>query len=67
MHMHDAIDEHEHLQNDIEAKDLLKKYFTYTAHYIVAAMEYMRPDQVRMYKQRIHPYSTFIFVISSNS
>jgi truncated hemoglobin YjbI len=47
-HMVSAIDEHENLHNDSEAKEHLKKYFTYTAHYIVAAMEYMRPDQVRV-------------------
>ncbi len=45
-HMHDAIDAHDKLKNDDEAKDHLKKYFNYTAHYIVAAMEYMRPDQL---------------------
>jgi len=31
---------------DEEARDVLYKYFRYTAHYIVAASEYMRPDQV---------------------
>ncbi len=45
-HMIDAIDDHEELKHDEEAKEHLKKYFTYTAHYIVAAMEYMRPDQL---------------------
>ena len=44
--MCDAIDAHEELQSDDEAKEHLKKYFNYTAHYIVAAMEYMRPDQL---------------------
>jgi len=41
-----AIEAHDALKDDAEAKEHLKKYFTYTAHYIVAAMEYMRPDQV---------------------
>jgi truncated hemoglobin YjbI len=45
-HMHAAIEEHDELQNDQEAKRYMKSYFTYTAHYIVAAMEYMRPDQL---------------------
>jgi len=45
-YMNDAIDEHENLKDDDEAREHLKKYFTYTAHYIVAAMEYMRPDQL---------------------
>mmetsp|Transcript_26257 Transcript_26257/g.30501 ORF Transcript_26257/g.30501 Transcript_26257/m.30501 type:complete len:175 (-) Transcript_26257:403-927(-) len=45
-HMECAIDEHDALKEDHEAKEHLKKYFSYTAHYIVAAMEYMRPDQV---------------------
>ena len=44
--MNAAIDEHDELQNDVEAKERLKDYFAHTAHYIVAAMEYMRPDQV---------------------
>lgn len=45
-HMNIAIDQHEELKNDDEAKEHLKNYFAHTAHYIVAAMEYMRPDQV---------------------
>jgi truncated hemoglobin YjbI len=32
--------------DDAKAVDALVKYFRYTAHYIVVAMEYMRPDQV---------------------
>ena len=47
--MNYAIDEHDGLQNDSEAREHLKKYFGHTAHYIVAAMQYMRPDQVRVY------------------
>lgn len=45
-HMEFAIDAHEALKVDDEAKALLKKYFSYTAHYIVAAMAYMRDDQL---------------------
>uniref|UniRef100_A0A7S2IK20 Globin n=1 Tax=Helicotheca tamesis TaxID=374047 RepID=A0A7S2IK20_9STRA len=45
-HMDDAIDNHEALSDDDEARDLLKKYFAFTAHYIVAASEFMRPDQL---------------------
>ena len=30
-------------------KEILIKYFKYTAHYIVASMCYMRDDQVRTY------------------
>lgn len=44
MHMDHAIDEHP--QIDTECSKLLKKYFAYTAHYIVAAMTYMRSDQL---------------------
>jgi hypothetical protein len=39
-----AIEEHDSL--DHEARSKLVKYFTYTAHYIVAAMSYMRSDQL---------------------
>lgn len=45
-HMERAIDDHEALRQDSQAKKLLKNYFSYTAHYIVAASEYMRPDQL---------------------
>lgn len=45
-HMEKAIDDHESLKDDVEAKKHLKSYFAYTAHYIVAAMEYMRSDQL---------------------
>jgi truncated hemoglobin YjbI len=46
-HMKDAMEEHDNLKGDIEAKEALFLYFQYTAHYIVAASDYMRPDQVR--------------------
>jgi truncated hemoglobin YjbI len=45
-HMVTAMSKHEKLQDDPEAQEALHKYFMYTAHYIVVAMEYMRPDQV---------------------
>lgn len=32
--------------DDVIALEALSKYFRYTAHYIVVASEYMRPDQV---------------------
>jgi len=48
-HMTLAMEDHEILRNDEEAKQALKKYFQYTAHYIVVASEYMRPDQVRQH------------------
>jgi hypothetical protein len=47
--MNMAVDEHAALQHDEDARRLLKDYFAYTAHYIVAASEYMRPDQVRSF------------------
>lgn len=46
-HMKGALQENKFLQRDDEALDALVKYFRYTAHYIVVASEYMRPDQVR--------------------
>ena len=54
MHMKAALEEHPKLQaggeEDKEQKEETKKalhlYFQYTAHYIVAASEYMRPDQL---------------------
>lgn len=46
-HMRASIREHAALCRDHEATDALVRYFQYTAHYIVAASEYMRPDQVR--------------------
>lgn len=45
-HMDCAIDEHEALKGDEEARRYLKMYFRYTAYYIVAAKEYMRDDQL---------------------
>ena len=45
-HMSDAMEEHERLKSDEEAKNALYKYFLFTSHYIVVASEYMRPDQV---------------------
>jgi truncated hemoglobin YjbI len=45
-HMKAAVEEHENLKEDQEAKEALYLYFRYTAHYIVAASDYMRPDQV---------------------
>jgi hemoglobin len=45
-HMKSAVDEHDHLQNDPEARESLNKHFLYTAHYIVVASDFMRPDQV---------------------
>ena len=47
-HMRQALREHSLLRHDEMARTLLAQYFTYTAHYIVAAMEYMRPDQVSL-------------------
>mmetsp|Transcript_13892 Transcript_13892/g.21175 ORF Transcript_13892/g.21175 Transcript_13892/m.21175 type:complete len:175 (+) Transcript_13892:53-577(+) len=43
-HMTSAIENHSTL--DAESKAKLVRYFTYTAHYIVAAISYMRPDQL---------------------
>eukprot|EP00977_Amphora_coffeiformis_P016522 scaffold5138_cov170-Amphora_coffeaeformis.AAC.3 len=45
-HMTQAIEEHPLMAEDMEAKQKLEKYFRYTAHYIVVASEYMRPDQL---------------------
>ena len=45
-HMMDAMQDHPLLSKDDEARIAMEKYFRYTAYYIVAAMEYMRPDQV---------------------
>ncbi len=46
VHMNSAIDEHEELNQDEEAKEYLKKYFRYTAFYIVVASVYMKDDQL---------------------
>ena len=48
-HMKTAMEKHTHLRDDPEARDALYLYFQYTAHYIVAASDYMRPDQVSVY------------------
>jgi truncated hemoglobin YjbI len=45
-HMELAIEQHEQLKGDLEAREALQKYFRYTAQYIVVASEFMRPDQV---------------------
>ena len=45
-HMNLAIDEHDALVAEDEAKRYLKMYFRYTAYYIVVAKEYMRDDQL---------------------
>mmetsp|Transcript_22088 Transcript_22088/g.28579 ORF Transcript_22088/g.28579 Transcript_22088/m.28579 type:complete len:183 (+) Transcript_22088:123-671(+) len=45
-HMVHAAQQHSKLRNDPEAQDALIKYFTYTAHYIVVAKQYMRSDQL---------------------
>jgi len=45
-HMLLAMDDHGRLRRDPRARDALTKYFRYTAHYIVAASVYMRPDQL---------------------
>ena len=45
--MEAAMEEHPVLTKDDEARKALSKYFRYTAHYIVVASQFMRPDQVR--------------------
>lgn len=47
-YMCQALQEHSLLGRDeySEARQKLVQYFTYTAHYIVVTMEYMRDDQV---------------------
>ena len=50
-HMLQAVDEHPLISMDAEVKQKLEKYFRYTAHYIVLAMDYMRSDQVRRIKK----------------
>lgn len=45
--MEGAICEHSILKDKQELQEKLSKYFRYTAHYIVVASAYMRPDQVR--------------------
>ena len=46
-HMEAAVADHSILKDSREAREKISKYFRYTAHYIVVASEYMRPDQVR--------------------
>jgi hypothetical protein len=46
-HMETALEQHSILSKDDEAKECLRKYFRYTAHYIVTASEFMRGDQVK--------------------
>mmetsp|Transcript_60294 Transcript_60294/g.147963 ORF Transcript_60294/g.147963 Transcript_60294/m.147963 type:complete len:178 (-) Transcript_60294:97-630(-) len=41
-----ALEEHPKLLKDDEAREALIKYFKYTAHYIVSASQFMRPDQL---------------------
>ena len=48
LHMKAALEEHDDLGNDEEARTALYNYFRFTAHYIVVASEYMRPDQVSL-------------------
>ena len=45
-HMQEAMAEV--LEEEEDVRDALSDYFRFTAHYIVVAMEYMRPDQVRV-------------------
>lgn len=46
VHMKGAIDEHDELKKDEEAKEYLYKYFRFMAFYIVVASEYMKDDQL---------------------
>jgi truncated hemoglobin YjbI len=50
-HMKDALHEHTSLSQDTHVREILERYFAYTAHYIVAAMEYLRPDQVSCFRR----------------
>lgn len=45
-YMDQAVNEHSKLKSDEQARTNLMNYMKYTAHYIVAAIEYMRPDQL---------------------
>jgi truncated hemoglobin YjbI len=60
-HMMAAVREHEILRYDEEAITALHKYFLFTAHYIVVASEYMRPDQVCLQTKE---QSDLLFVFS---
>jgi hemoglobin len=51
-HMMGAVREDDTLAQDALVVEALDKYFRYTAHYIVVASEYMRPDQVRARTRR---------------
>ena len=62
-HMKEAVESHEALKDDAKARELLVKYFQYTAHYIVAASDYMRPDQVCVIWVQLYP-SKSIFHLS---
>lgn len=44
--MEKALEDHTKLSQDDEARTALCKYFRYTAHYIVIASQFMRPDQL---------------------
>ena len=43
-HMKEALKEHTKLSKDEEARQAMEKYFQYTAHYIVAAKQFMSPQ-----------------------
>ena len=45
-HMKETLKEHSRLSNDEEARQAMEKYFQYTAHYIVAAKQFMSPYQL---------------------
>jgi truncated hemoglobin YjbI len=45
-HMKNALSAHSILSEDNEARTALEKYFLYTAHYIVAAKQFMKGDQL---------------------
>lgn len=59
-HMKAAIQKHSRLEDDPAAQKALFNYFQYTAHYIVAASDYMRNDQVRtnIELSTMFPYSS---------
>ena len=45
-HMDLAMKNHDGIQHDEEAREALRLYFRFMAHYIVVAKEFMRPDQL---------------------
>jgi hypothetical protein len=51
---------------DDEAAGALGNYFRFMAHYIVAASEYMRPDQVREITT-IQWHLKLVFICNENS